>query len=263
MTTVTKDLHAIGSVQDPNSNNTTRPSRPATRSQVRTLGNMVEEPRQHPKPRLSCSSSSHLPEDEAFSQYTDSRCMKRFTIKGTGRTLYQAEVLQQLKDNKISMDDLVEVKVPLEGSDTETSNHGLQHEESPYPPSQLPLHTHNAEDEDDEPPYPSQPLFTHTMPKMKTPPYPSQPPLHTHNAEDEDVMPPLHTHNAEDEDDEPPYPSQPPPFTHDDDEEESRKPFQGSSLPPSDDEEGAESGAAALLDLNWEEDEDGKYIDVS
>ncbi|KIK80469.1 hypothetical protein PAXRUDRAFT_15778 [Paxillus rubicundulus Ve08.2h10] len=87
------------------------------------------------------------------------------------------------------------------------------------------------------------------------PPSPSQ-----LSAEDTDGMIvaciPLHTHHAEHEDEEPQDPSQLPPPTHNGDDEMSLDPFRDSSLPPSDDDDkGGESEAAALLNLD-QEDED-------
>ncbi|KIK77438.1 hypothetical protein PAXRUDRAFT_17497 [Paxillus rubicundulus Ve08.2h10] len=140
--------------------------------------------------------------------------MKRFKIKGTSRILYQAESLQQLRESKISMDDLIKVKGTIEGSDDGTGNH-------------------------EEPPNPSQ-LTAEDMDKL---PYVSQIPLHTCHAEHENEEPqdpsqlPLHTHNGEDE--------------------VSLNPFRDSSLPQSDDnDEGGESEAAALLNLDQEDEDD-------
>ncbi|KIJ21122.1 hypothetical protein PAXINDRAFT_152773 [Paxillus involutus ATCC 200175] len=243
---MTNDSSTIDLAQDPGSIDATGPSHLSTRSQVRAQAEAVQEPRQCPKPCLSCSSSLNLPKDEAFNHYADSRCMKQFKIKGTSRILYQAEALQQLRESKISMDDLVEVKGAIEGSD----------DEEPLNPSQLTVEdtdgmimddlikvkgtiegSDDGTGDDEEPPNPSQLTAKDTdstgwqilvfIPDPAELPYVSQIPLRTRHAEHED--------------EEPQDPSQLPPHTH------------------NGDDEGGELEAAALLNLD-QEDEDGKHI---
>ncbi|KAF9233658.1 hypothetical protein BU15DRAFT_66412 [Melanogaster broomeanus] len=115
------------SIIDPTMKDTSNPTHPSTQLQVHTQANMAKDlqPRPRPKPTLSQSSSLHLSDDEAFSQYTVNHHLKIFKVKGSSEVLSQPEALQRLKAMKLRMDDLEQVDfseyVALRGPDNSSS----------------------------------------------------------------------------------------------------------------------------------------------